>query len=122
MIREVGIVTKEICDLLEISPPEDDRVYLGDTNIIHMKSRHPEAFEKYGEKIVEILAYPDYVRKNPKDGSIEYVREYFENNEFVKLAVRLSNTNKFYARSLYILNDSRVDRYVKDGRLLRVNS
>lgn len=52
-----------------------------------MQSRHPQDYEKYGADIADILNCPDYVGKNPKDDSIEYVKEYQVDGEFVKVAV-----------------------------------
>ena len=48
---------------------------LGESNIAHMVSRHPEDYALYGEYIPLILSMPDYVALNTKDESIEYVKE-----------------------------------------------
>lgn len=82
-----------------------------------MQSSHPADFAKYGTEIINILAYPDYVGQNPSDGSIEYVKEFLKDGEYVKVAVRLSQADRFYARSLYILNNSRVKNYIAKGTL-----
>jgi hypothetical protein len=82
-----------------------------------MQSSHPDDYAKYKDEIVNILAIPDYVGVNPTDGSIEYVKEYQVNNEFVKVAVRISTTNKYYARSIYALNNDRVNNFIAKGTL-----
>jgi hypothetical protein len=82
-----------------------------------MQTSHPVDFAKYGADIAEILAHPDYVGQNPTDGSIEYVKEYLVNGEYVKVAVRLSRSDRFYARSLYVLNRNRVKNYIEKGTL-----
>ena len=56
-------------------------------------------------------------RQNPTDGSIEYVKEFLVEGEFVKVAVRLAKTVRFYARSLYVLNNARVKNYIGKGTL-----
>ena len=98
----------------------DRNIYLGQSNIAHMQSSHPSDFAKYGSELINILAYPDYVARNPKDGSLEYVKEFCVNNEFVKVAVRVSTHGMLYARSLYILNSKRVHNFIQKGTLKKV--
>jgi hypothetical protein len=82
-----------------------------------MQASHPADFQKYGPDLRVILSTPDYVGQNPSDGSIEFVKEYVLNNEYVKVAVRLSRSDRYYARSLYILNNQRVKRFINKGTL-----
>lgn len=82
-----------------------------------MQSSHPADFAKYGSELVNILAHPDYVGQNPTDGSIEYVKEYLVDGEYVKVAVRLAQSDRYYARSLYILNNNRVKNFISKGTL-----
>ena len=92
--------------LLGITPAEDRKIYLGQTNIIHMQADHPDAFENYGREISNILSSPDYIRLSTNN-SIEYV----------KVAVRLSGGSRYYARTLYVLNSGRVENFVRNGEL-----
>lgn len=82
-----------------------------------MKSKHSADYAKYGEKIPDIISSPDYARVNPKDGSVEYVKEFEIDNEFVKVAVRVSGNGVYYARSLYVLNRKRVQNFIEKGTL-----
>jgi hypothetical protein len=84
-----------------------------------MKKSHPADFAKYGADLETILAAPDYVGQNPTDGSIEYVKEYVINGEYVKVAVRIAGSGRYYARSLYILNSNRVRNYIAKNTLKR---
>lgn len=86
-----------------------------------MKTSHPNDFEKYGGELINILAFPDYVGTNPTDGSIEYVKEFFIDGDYVKVAVRLSGKGLYFARSLYVLNPRRVQNYIQKGTLKRVD-
>lgn len=86
-----------------------------------MKSAHPNDFEKYSGDLICILAYPDYVGRNPTDGSIEYVKEFLINGEYVKVAVRISANGLYFARSLYVLNPRRVHNYIHKGTLKKVD-
>ena len=86
----------------------------------HMQSSHPKDYAKYGSELSTILASPDYVGQNPGDGSIEYVKEFVVDGEYVKVAVRLAQTDRYYARSLYVLNKNRVQNFIKKGTLKKV--
>ena len=47
--------------------------------------------------------------------------EYFINDEYVKVAVRVSASNTYYARSLYILNPNRVKNFIAKGTLKKLD-
>jgi len=118
--KQVGVFSKKVIKHLPIAIPENTPILLGDSNIQHMQSSHPADYQKYGADLTEILNNPDYIGINKKDGSIEFVKEYFVNNEFVKVAVRVSSGNQYYARSLYILNNNRVQNFIAKGTLIKV--
>lgn len=116
--RKVGVVTEKIIKLLSLENINIDApIYLGDSNIEHMKSKHPDDFLKYGSDISNIICNADYVGVNNKDNSIEYVKEYIIDNEYVKVAVRVSKSDKLYARTLYILNNNRVQDFIRKNTL-----
>lgn len=119
-MKQVGIFTQAVIDALSLSIEVGTPILIGDSNIAHMKSRHPDDFEKYGADIELILNEPDYVGQNPKDASVEYVKEYCIDGEFVKVAVRISKGGAFYARSVYVLNNSRVKNFIAKGTLKRI--
>lgn len=121
-MKIVGFVNTNVKSLLNLTDVDDHHIYLGSSNIEHMASSHPGDFAKYGKDIENILRSPDYIGQNKKDGSIEYVKEYLENNEFVKVAVRVSSANKFYARSLYVLNNRRVHNFIIKGTLIAIDT
>lgn len=118
---KVGIVSENVKKLLGLSSVGDDNIYMSATNIAHMESSHPSDYAKYKDQIQNILTYPDYVGQNPNDNSIEYVKNFIIDNKYVKVAVRLSSGNKYYARSLYVLNSRRVENFIKKGTLKKVD-
>lgn len=120
MTEEVGRLSAKVIELLSLQLQENQPIYIGDSNVSHMKSRHPADYAKYGQYIPDILSNPDYVGENPTDGSIEYVKEFQIGNEFVKVAVRLSGSGALYARSLYVLNHNRVVNFIQKGTLKKV--
>ena len=116
-VQIVGQVNEQVERLLSLSNIKDRNIYFSPSNLEHMKTSHPEDFEKYGSKLSENLSVPDYVGQNPSDGSIEYVKEFFVEGEYVKVAVRLSGSDKYFARSMYVLNRNRVERFIAKGTL-----
>ena len=120
-MEKVGIVSDRVIELLNISYISDRNIYIGETNIDHMQTSHPDDYKKYGCEIQNILANPDYVGLNKKDNSIEYVKEYIIDNEYVKVAVRISTGKRLYAHSLYILNRKRTENFIKKGSLKKYN-
>lgn len=119
-MKRVGVISEKVATLVGLNGAVGSAIMLGDSNIAHMKSNHPNDYAKYGCDIELILSEPHYVGKNPKDGSIEYVREYVVNGEYVKVAVRISVSGTYFARSLYVLNRNRTQNFIKNGTLLRV--
>lgn len=73
--KQVGVLCQRVIDLLGLSMTKGQSILLGESNIAHMVSRHPEDYALYGEYIPLILSMPDYVALNTKDESIEYVKE-----------------------------------------------
>lgn len=116
-IQVVGEVTDAVARLLGITLPPDRVIYMGPSNLDHMMNSHPADFARYGGELTNILAAPDYVGMNPQDGSIEYVKEFLLAGEYVKVAVRLSKSDRYYARSLYVLNKNRVKNFITKGTL-----
>lgn len=113
----IGTISENVRNLLNLSIIDDINIYIGNSNINHMKKSHPSDYEKYGNEIQNILEYPDFVGLNPKDNSIEYVKNFLIDNKYVKVAVRISKSNKYYARSLYVLNKKRTENFIKKGTL-----
>ncbi|MGN1478693.1 MAG: PBECR2 nuclease fold domain-containing protein [Acutalibacteraceae bacterium] len=114
---KIGQISEQVINALQIDVSPNTPIYIGETNIEHMKNRHYRDFEKYGEYIQEIITAPDFVGHNPKDNSIEYVKEFVIDNEYVKVAVRVSTNQRFFARSLYVLNRKRVQNFIEKGTL-----
>lgn len=117
--NRVGEVSAEVAALLGRNHLAGKSIYLGPTNVAHMQSSHPADYAKYGAQLSSILAAPDYVGVNQKDGSLEYVKEFLVENEYVKIAVRVSMSGQLFARSLYVLNSNRVRNFIAKGTLIK---
>ena len=101
MNKKVGIINKRVRELLDLDISKNSPIFIGESNIRHIKERHPEDFKIYGKKIQEIIKNPTYIAKNPKQGSIEYIKEYKIYNDFVLVAVRISNNGNFFVKTLF---------------------
>lgn len=119
-MEQVGKLTDRVIKLLGLNIPIDTPIFIGQSNIDHMRNSHPADYAKYGASISDILAAPDYCGINPKDGSIEFVKEYRVDGEFVKVAVRVSGGGNLFARSLYVLNYNRTQNFISKGTLKKI--
>lgn len=121
MRKRIGFFSSNVIRTLGLDIPAGTPIYIADSNIEHMKTSHPEDYKKYGNELQNIIANPDYVGKNTKDDSIEFTKEYFINGEYVKVAVRVSTQNIYYARSMYVLNPNRVKNFIEKGTLKKLD-
>ena len=97
MNREIGRITKKVIRILELDYDEEQPVFIGDANIKHMQERHPT-----------------YLARNQKKKSIEFIKEYkTQSDDYVLIAVRVSNNGVHFARTMYIMADEKVEKYLK---------
>lgn len=115
--KQVGKLSQRVIELLGLTLSEGRSILMGESNIAHMVSRHPEDYALYGEYIPLILSMPDYVALNTKDESIEYVKEVQMDDVYVKVAVRVSERGQLFARSVYRLNTNRAKNFIEKGTL-----
>lgn len=120
-MKTIGYFSKEIVDLLNLDVAYGTPIFIGESNIEHIKNRHPYEYDKYFDSIEEILNSPDYVGLNPKDNSVAYVKEYQINSEFIRVAVRITPNKKCYAKTLHLLSTCNAERYIKKGTLMKLD-
>ncbi len=113
MNRQIGKVTKKIIKILGLGYEQEQPIFIGEANINHIKEEHPDDFKKYGSKIEDIIKNPTYLARNEKKKSIEFIKEYKIDNEYVLVAVRVSNNNIHFARTMYVMADEKVEKYFK---------
>lgn len=120
MNKQIGKVTKKTSELLGLDYQDEKPIFIGEANIAHMKEEHPEDYKKYGSKISEIIVNPTYLARNEKKKSIEYIKEYKVDNEYVLVAVRVSNNDVHFARTMYVMADEKVERYKRHNYFYKV--
>lgn len=120
--EKVGEINDIVINVLDLSLDPNTPIFLGETNLEHMKKRHPEDFEKYSGKIAEILENPDYVAQHPKKDSIEYIKVFYDTDkdDHVLVAVRASSAGMIFARTLFVMADRKVEQYKAKGALKQI--
>lgn len=114
----VGKITQKVIDTFGENFQVGQPIFCGESNKAHMKSEHPADFEIYGDKIEEIIQSPDFLARHPKNGSIQYVKIYKnENDDHVLVAVRASGSGVLYAKTLFVMDPGKIDRYAKKNAL-----
>lgn len=121
MKKQIGKINKKVIKLLNLEFSEELPIILGDSNIEHMKRQHLEDYIKYGKNIEDIVNNPTYVAKNPNQGSIEYIKEYKMENEFVLVAVRISNKGTMFAKTLFKMTEQKKNIYLKMDMQKNIN-
>jgi hypothetical protein len=120
-MRIVGYITQEIIDILNLDIKNNTPIYIGDSNIEHIKNRHRYEFDKYFNDIEIILNSPDYIGLNPKDGSILYVKLYKINGEYIRIAVKITSHGMCFAKTLHLLSTCNAERYIEKGTLIKLD-
>ena len=121
-MHKVGEIKKEIIDLLNLDITPGVPIYIGKNNIQHIQNDHPYEYEKYYEYLPDIIASPDYIGINPKDKSIQYIKQFIINKEYIRVAVKVSRGNKYYVRTLHLLSTNNAQRYIEKGTLKRLDN
>jgi len=111
MNYEIGKITKEIIEILSLDYTEEKPIYIGESNIKHMKERHLRDYNKYGKKVKEIIKRPTYLARNEKKNSIEFIKRYRIDNDYVMVVVRVSKNNVNFVRTMYIMDETKVKKY-----------
>lgn len=113
MNKQIGKVTKKIIKILGLDYKNERPIFIGEANLLHMSEKHPEDFEKYGDYIEDIIKNPTYLARNKKKQSIEFIKVYKTENNFVLVAVRISNRGVHFARTMYVMAEEKVEKYFK---------
>ena len=120
-IKEIGWLSQNIITKLGITNiPVNTPIYIGPSNIHHMQSSHLNDYNTYKDKISEIINTPDYGYLNAKDNSIELIKDFIENGTHVRAAIRISNNNQLFLRTLFTITDSKLENYKNSKKLIKL--
>ena len=120
-VKPIAYISQIVIDILELDLAPNTPVFIGETNLEHIKNRHPYEYERYLPDIGLIISSPDYVGLNPKDASILFVKLYEVNGEYVRVAVRITSGGKCYAKTLHLLSTCNAERYIEKGTLKKLD-
>lgn len=118
MKTAIGEVSQQVIDLLGLAITPGTEIYFGETNREHMQRNHPEDYKQYGHRLKEILEQPDYVSLHPGNGSIQYIKEL---DDRVMVAVRISENGLLFARTLFVMSESKWNSYTRKGYIKKVH-
>ena len=118
----VGYISQSVIETLDLKLDPNTPVFIGESNIEHIKNRHPYEYDVYYKDIGTIINSPDYVGLNPKDGSILLVKLYKINTDYIRVAVKITSSGKCFAKTLHSLSTCNAERYIKKGTLKRIDT
>ena len=119
MTRKVGEISQRVIDLIDLDIDANTPIFMGKSNVVHMQRNHAHDYKIYHKHIPVIIKSPDYVGVNPKDSSIEYVKLFEFDGNFVKVAVRVSDSGNFYARTIYARELDKLEKFIESGNLIK---
>ena len=118
----IGYISQAVIKALDLKISPNTPVFIGESNIEHIKSRHPYEYDKYYQDIGLIINSPDYVGLNPKDDSILFAKLYKVNGEYIRVAVKITSGGKCFAKTLHSLSTCNAERYLEKGTLKRLDT
>lgn len=65
-MQKIGTFEKHIIELLELDIVPGTPIFIGESNVSHIKSRHPYEFDKYLPDIEHIVKNPGLCWNKPK--------------------------------------------------------
>lgn len=121
-MQVIGYISQLVIDTLNLKIRPNTPVFIGESNIDHIKNRHPYEYDRYYKDIGMIINSPDYVGINPRDDSILFVKLYKVQGEYVRVAVKTISSGKCFAKTLHSLSTCNAERYLKKGTLKKLDT
>ncbi|MDO4864283.1 MAG: PBECR2 nuclease fold domain-containing protein [Ruminococcus sp.] len=100
-VHKVGNINLDIYKCIT-DDIQTDEVVITDSQIDHIKERHPNDYERFGMYFKEIVENPDYIIEANKPNTALILKEITENGEKFKTVLRLvtSTDNPEYKNSI----------------------
>ena len=122
-VDKIGKFSKKIIDLLNLNIPENTEIYIGNQNREHMEKKHSHDYYYYHHLLPNIISNPDYVGIEPKNNSIEYIKEVsIDPSVIIKIAIRVSSNGKYFDRTMYNISDHKIQSALNKGYLFKVEN
>ena len=121
-MKHIGKLDKDIykCITDDITT---DEVVITDTQIAHIKEKHPNDYEQYYQYIAEIISKPDYILEANKPNTAFVLKHIEENDKRYQVILRLhtSEDPKEYKNSVITflkVSEKRYNRYLRTKKIL----
>lgn len=118
MNKQIGIISNKVAKIIKRNVVEGTPIYIGVSNIQHIKSKHFDEYNLYLDNLSDIIENPDYVGYSQKNNSIEYIKTIEPDN--VLVAVRVSNNRKAFVKTMYAISSNKVDLRLYKGYITRL--
>ena len=114
MSRIIGQIKVSTFQNLGLPNRIEEDIYVGEQNLRHMMTSHPEDFNRFNSHIKDIILHADYVNFK-KDKSIQFIKRI--DPDIVLVAVATSSNGYWYARTIYCITQQKFDQYLVSGYL-----
>ena len=124
-VHSICKIDKEIYKCVT-SDIQTDEVIITDTQIEHIKERHPNDYERYFGYVKEIIKHPDYILEANKPNTAFILKHIIDNNKNYQLILRIKTSNDpvGYKNSVITflkVEDKRYRRYLRTKKILYKN-
>ncbi|MBM6824828.1 PBECR2 nuclease fold domain-containing protein [Veillonella magna] len=121
MLQQLGHISAAVCKQLKLDIAPNTPIYVGEQNITHIKEKHPHDYEYYWHEVKNIISSPDYIGYSNKNNSIEYIKKVnLDPDTSILLAVRVSNSGKFFLRTFYNISEGSINSRLNKGTIIPV--
>lgn len=90
--KQIGVFSQDVINLLDLDIRAGTPIYIGQTNIEHIKKRHPYDYDVYFNKI-----------------------------EDIRVAIRVTPNGIPFLKSLHLLSSYNAERYINRGTLKKLD-
>ena len=121
-VHYIGKINRDIYKCVTTDIKTDD-VIITDTQIQHIKDRHPHDYERYFKYAEEILRAPDYILEANKPNTAFILKHIEDNGKNYEMILRLQTSNDpaDYKNSVITflkVEDKRYKRYLRTKKIL----
>ena len=118
----IGRINKQIYSCVSNDIVTDEAIST-DSQIRHIKDRHPDDYERFSKYFEEIISFPDYIIESKKPDTAVILKEIVDNGERFQTILRLctSKEPEGYKNSIITflrLDKKRWERYLRTKRIL----
>jgi len=116
---KIGVLTKEVIDLLNLNRDTCD-IILWEDRFKYIEKHKGDFkseidFENHIAAIPEVIENPDYVGVHPRKNSLEFIKRI---DELLIVVVRIKQKGDLAFRTMYPLSEKQLQNYIKSGTVV----